>query len=321
MGYGEAVRRDFTVLFEERIPLVTSTGVITPKEDCCFQLKVYADLLSDDPLRNDTSQFIDFLTREVNLSNLYFEQYNFTTGNWDFKFLIDFDNNDHGVWFPQYRQINQTNPEPTYNNLGERLSGYHVDWKSILNDYGEGTYRIRSSSAKTASPFVDVTSAEYCLRQYTPLRVAGSVRFEGSLTGYRQNLENDNKITDYSPIKWDFQIRVPDAFFGLNTEILTKEYTEYNDRSRVWIKDETLDKYIFITGKYPEWLHKELKYHYFKSDNLKVTDYNSGNANTIINLPITRSGPYDPNYQKGELKTKCEIEFERASTSPNAQRC
>ncbi len=322
MSYGEAVTRDFTVLFTERITEEISTGVQRPKQECCFRLDVLADVNTDDPLRNDTSQYIAFIDYEVSFALLQVEKYNKLTGLWDGLFNPEFDNDAHGVWFPKFAAINAvTPPLPTFNNIGERLQGYHIDWKSMLVDYGEGTYRIRSFTTKNAPPGVNTYSEEYCLKQYTPRRAKNTVRFSGSLTGYRLNLEDESKATDFSPIKWDFQIRLPNAFFGLNTESLTKEYTEYIDGSLVWTKDETLDKYIFITGKYPEYLHLKLKYWYFKSDNLTVTDYNGDNPNTIVNLPVTRSGPYDPPYQKGYLRTKCEVEFQRASTIPNSKRC
>lgn len=322
MGYGEAVTRNFTILYDSRVSEDFDTGIEQLPQRCCFELKVFADANSDDALKNDSSQFIDWLEYEVTSGSMRVDKYNSITGDWDEIFSPDTDNDAHGTWFPKYANFNSPLPiKPTYNNRFERMQGYHIDWKKILTTYGQGNYRIVSISTKNASTPVERYSPDFCLMQYTPERANGTVRFEGSLTGYRQDLNNNAQTVDFTPIKWTFQIRLPNAFFGINTETLTKEYTEYNDGSRVWITDDSTDKYICITGEYPEWLHKQLKYWYFKADDLKVTDYNRGNANTIIKLPVTRSGSYDPTYALGKLNTKAEIEFERAMTTPNAKRC
>ena len=321
MGAGEAAFKKFSVFLEDRIPIVTDPGIPPLPQKCCFQLPVFADLTDSDPLKNDQSPFITWLGKEVATSNIYFEQYNLSTGNWDFLFIADFDNDDHGIWFPKWINTGDTNPAPAFNNLGVQATGYTVNWNAILTTYGEGTYRVNNQSAKTASPFISDTSPEFCLRQYSTLLANKTVRFEGQLTGYRKHLTEANKLVDFSPNVWNWQKRLPDSFFGIRTEELSKEYVEYDNRERIWIKDESIDKFIYISGFFPESLHNQLKDWYFKGDHILVTDYSNVNANTIILEGVVRSGPYDPKYALPNTLTKVEVDFESSFKTGDSKRC
>lgn len=196
-----------------------------------------------------------------------------------------------------------------------KFTGYRLEWRNVLINYGVGLYRIKSTGTFLGNSWSDCTHI-YCLKQYSTDAANQTVRFEWKNNGilsYANPQTGAFKRINYQNIDWQDMIRL-DGYFGHpedQQEVVDLSYIKGNHLEVERISDKTNYNYKFYSGYYPDWVHYLLKDIAFKSNSLQVTDYNKlGKHNfvrkAIIKLPDGYTPDYTNVYQK---KYKVQVNF------------
>lgn len=315
MALGEAIKEDFILIkndpAEELIELDLPKSTLI---DCCFSLPVLAKLTGGDRFTNDQSSVIYFYDQGITTASLNLQKWN--GSNWvQVAALVD---DTYGTNYPFGFAENQE---------GEKLLGYLIDWQKVLNEEGEGSYRIQTEETPIVGSTVNRYSFDWCLQTYTNLRADKTVRFDWFNTGVIGDLNDDKKVRDFGKLangnsyKWFNSLRMPDALFGNNTSSFEREFVRYQSGAETWIKDEQVESYQLITGYYPEYLHKFIKVDLIQSDELFVTNYFSNANSQHRERAVVPSSDYAPNWSYNSKFASVEVTFEQKYQNQFHKRC
>jgi hypothetical protein len=318
MAGGEVCFKLFNRVIESA-QRVTPTDVPNfSQRECCFELPVLADAVGDDVYRNDKHSIIG--KYDINFFGLVsiFIQKN-VNGTWEDKAEIT--DNSYGISYP-YGFAGNSDFSLVY-------VGFEADWQSILNGFGEGSYRFRFkeidfslNETETIYPF------EFCLKTYTKERADKSVRFETYTKGITGDVDSDKDIWDYTiPAGisggdgWFNQWRLPSSFFGYNKSSYDREFIRYANGQEVWLQDEQIESYTWNSGHYPAILHDYIKTNILQADTILVTDYNSNNPNVIKDKAVNAASNYEPNWQYNNKKAFVDVDFVQKYQNRRKKRC
>lgn len=199
--------------------------------------------------------------------------------------------------------------------------GYLLQWTDVLNEHGEGRYRVRSTGTiLIGGGTVTKYSFEFCLKTYNAYRADGSVRVEWWTSGTIGDVETDLLKRDYGTLNWYNQLRIPNALFGYPTSAFEREFVKYQNGSMVWLKDSQVEEYLLQIGRIDEPFHKYFKFEVMQADEVRVTDYNIGNHLQTQNKYITFVGDYAPEWQTGTQLAKVEIKCQQRYQNANHKR-
>lgn len=315
MATGEAICETFKLI--KNNPASTLVEIDLPKStliDCCFSLPVLAKETGGDNFTNDQS------------SVLYFYDNGFTGAVLN---LQAFDGSD---WV-QIAVLSDDTLGTLFdfgfaeNDEDERLLGFVIDWQKVLSAHGEGSYRIQTEETPIIGDIVNRYSLEWCLKKYTDIRANKTVRIDFYQSGIIGDKTSDQKIRDYGflpsgvAVNWFNQIRLPDAIFGDDSGEYNRDFTRYKNGAEVWIKDEQVEKYQFISGYYPNYVHKFMRVDVLQADDIEITTYfNNGNSDHQ-NKSVIPSGNYDPNWNHVSKLASVELSFEQKYQNYKHKRC
>jgi len=221
-------------------------------KECCYDHITLADRNSNDDLRNDYSSF--YHQRQLPNESVDFVLYRFQDDS-----EHQLENNDFGQYF-NFGYF-PTNPN---------LKGYLIQWKKVLEDLGEGSYKIIKRQT-IAGIEIENSSIVFSLSQYSTALANGTVRMDLVMDGFLEK----NKVV-FKNTGWKHSIRVP-GFFGNREPQLEQDNLIDRNYRKNQISTKQSNEYKFQTNLVPDCITNEIFDFFLLSDNLKITDYNLNN--------------------------------------------
>lgn len=242
-----------------------------PFKKCCFEHCVFADLDSNDTLRND------FSAPHIFLPLIYTP-------------TITLEKKSNGAW-SDVANLNGN----TYGKLhtpveenGVKLHGYRIEWKLVLSLLGTGCYRVRFDYSGNTR-----YSMDWSLMHYSKDAVDRSTRFtftKNSVVGGRAQKQKFS----YVGLEWEDQLRICDSIFGNKSAPFTVESTRYKSGYERTYKKEFREEYELLIRKMDLPIHDAILYDVLQSDDISIVDYNSENFNFFNELEVEVSGDFTP---------------------------
>lgn len=296
--------------------------------DICYQNVVLATLSGDDKLENDKSAFLfeaPLFKRGSTLSdsNLTFHlQENIDDIWYD---IATLNNNAYGTYYAFQSFVI------------DYWKGYLIDWSKVLNLQGEGTYRFKVLASYYGESLCYASEA-FVLKTYTCDRADCTVRFEATVKGGKLgSIDDPNKLFSFckntmtttaagsvtitTSISWYDSIRLP-GFFGNEKSTYEKLSVEYANGQINNIRNKTLQRYEWLSGLLPKYIHDRLKAYGFMADELLVSDYNEHNADyDIKKKAVFIDSGYEPNHNPHTRLANVKAEFVEAIQNVIRSKC
>jgi hypothetical protein len=276
---------------------------------CDFNLVVFADKTSTDALKNDKSEFLRWGGGGITDINFALQKY--INGNWVTQDQLD--NNDYGTLFPYgYRT----------DAFGKTYAGYLLDWKLVIDEFNEGTYRVKTTYTDAFEVDSYAYSQQFCLQQYFDHRAKRTVRIESYMRGLNGDVLTPNLYIDYGS-SWYQQIRLCGRMLFTKSSY-TKEYNQYGDTSFNAYKpiiNEQSPKFSLELKPIPGWLDFYLSTNVLQADSISITDYNPLNRHALVSVPVMNDGEYTPKNNNGlDPLSAVTLDFAYAQNSLRSRR-
>lgn len=303
MALGEAQFENFKLITNN--PVDPDSELDLPKfsaTSCCYDLPVFAELTFTKDFNNDKSSVIYFYDNAFSDSVLELEKY--VSGEWTK--VADLNDNTYGTYYPFGFYTN---------NQNENVLGYEIEWKYILTALGVGRYRVKTIETNIFGT-TNKYSLEWTLKQYSQYIVDKTTRISWWISGLTGNSSNDKRKRDFGDLNWFNEIRLPNSLFWSKTSEYEKDYVQYQNGQKVWIKDERTRSYKFELIQAPNYIHELLSGEVFQADTIMITDYNSNNpalnsdcTPELIEKYIKLSSSYEPGWNYGAKYANVELTF------------
>lgn len=268
-------------------------------EPCCsdLSLKVLADTASDDTARNDVSGFLWWFNSAVTGASMELMKWDSTTSA--YVSIDDLDNDTYGTFYDFAFFTN---------DAGENFIGYQMEWKEVLDIFGEGAYYVKLSVTMAYGASATIASPTYCLKTYTKYRANGTVKLEYWLNGQMGEIANDKKYKDLGTLNWYNSYRLKGNFGFPNSEY-KEEFIKYDTGEQVWTDSEQEQFYTLSLKLIPNFIHKILRTDFMQADVKMITDYNKFNPDVYLQKQVINAGNYTPTWTKGSLLAPVELKF------------
>ncbi len=293
---GECIKQDFVFLATDpEKPEVSLNIPEAENSDCCVEPCVFA---SDniDPFENDKSSAL--WVYGVGTTNVDLVLQKWVGSVW--VDLVALDNTDFGE--PNlFGSISGAD--------GSNLVAYFIDWYLVRLAHDTGTYRVKTIETTIFGNTINQYSQSWCLVTYNQYLASGSVKIEWVNTHIICGLQNGSQSFDFQRARIGGQVRLKASWFGLDTSTYERAFVKYQNKQKVWIKDEEQENYVLKTGRLSEAQHDYLKNFALKGDEIRITDYNFNNARTHIQTKVLFDGDYSPNYITGSKLSSIELNF------------
>lgn len=266
---------------------------------CPFDLDVFADVADSNDLKNDKSDF--YLQGDASVASIVMTlQKNDSScadGNWIDKAIITTSN--YGKFFA-YGFSNDFSNIPFIDDYGKRYTGLFLEWRTILNTFGIGVYRMKIDTTDIQGNTITCYDQRiFCLKAWNCNLINGTVRLEMKNVGFRGSYEDRDTQIDYQG-GWNGQIRLKGFMTEDNKPDYLEERTQYGASSSFFEKpyiDELHPKYNLDIRDIPGWVDRYLKNYFLLSDEMYVTDFNSNNINRIEKLAVRKNGGFESKRQ------------------------
>lgn len=314
MAGGEVCYSVFNQAAERLIPPDKPEVPALNKCGCCFLLTALATFENDEDLQNDKHTILG-----------KYNKYFYT----DVKIWIQ--KEEGGIYVDKQLADASTGDYLAFGvveDLDDSYVAYTVNWRAILIIYGIGKYRFRfEETIYTGSTTENLYPFEFCLKEYTPRKANGTVRFTWYQKGVLGNWVLDEDVLNYNTLE-DFwkaegfynQIRLP-SIIGQNKSNYQREYIRYQNGELRYLQDEQVESYIWSSGYFPALLHQFIKTEIIQADKIYATDYNTINPNIIVNKQINPNSGYEPIWHVYKQESKVEVEFVQAIQYRRKRRC
>lgn len=292
--------------------------------DCCYKIPVFAEIQSTFPdvapnmwdnSKNDQSSFLlsfpSYHTGSTNTSTVSFRLQKVVNGAWVIQ--AAFPNSTLGTYYPFYSLALYY------------YTGISIQWRYVLNTYGEGCYRVLVSYGVNGREGC-MTSETFNLREFSCKKAHGTVRIDSRMyDGDIANIDFDGVRNSMCGIFWYDSIRFH-GFFGYEESDEEKRQIELVDGKILPTRDELVQRFKLITAPLPKWFHDRMKaYGTMKAgegDDIRVTDYNWNNSDYNINRKlIVREGGWKPEYKIGSRLHKATVEFKEGYQNVSRSGC
>lgn len=203
------------------------------------------------------------------------------------------------------------------NNEGQNFIKLEIDWSLVLDEEGEGTYKITTEYIDPIFGNDSFDSYEYCLKTYSQDAANGTVLLEYWMSGVTSDILDDTKIKDYGSqlIHNSFRLR---GVFGYPKATYKEDDIEYNNGQRLFVEDEQTPTYKLNLLLIPFFIHEILRTDFMMADRLAITDYNSLNNGSYVKKYVRKDSGYEPgwyelqsNFASVELQFKQEFNRHR----------
>lgn len=279
---------------------VSSEVVESAKLNCCsdFVWRVLADSASNDEFKNDVNSFLYWFNKDaITTAKLYLVY------DTNISVLLE-NNNDYGTPFDYGFKTNGQN---------EKLVGYKLEWKKVLEDLGEKVYYIRCDVTDIFGSTTQLKSESYCLKQYTQKKADQTVKIEYYLNGILGVNENDESKRDLVDLNWYNSHRFEGNFIYSGSTYKT-DYIQYESGQRQFIEDEQEIEYTLTLKPIPAFKHDILRTDILMADSVLITDYNTRNIDSYVKKKVIKNSEYAPkfypmNSKLGSVEVKFKQEF------------
>lgn len=295
-------------------PSVSTTTLALPpskKRECCgeFSLKALADIASYDPFKNDFHRPYFYFDDSVSAAVLK---------------LYKHDGNDY-VYLATLTGANTYGQDYPYgyftNSVNEKFISYRLEWKSVININGEGSYKVKCEATDYLGSLIEIFDYDYCLKQYTVERANGTVKVEflqANTTGINKN---DFKVKDLGDAGILDMLRIP-AYFGYPSSTYQEERIQYNNGQRVFVEDEQEPEFTLKTKPIAGFIHEILRTEMMQADQIFITDYNNTNPLKFIRKQVYKNSDYSPAWKPMQNKLAIvEIKFKQEFNNLKKLRC
>lgn len=195
-------------------------------------------------------------------------------------------------------------------------AGFQLNWGKVLFLSGAGIYRFKVETVMKSIAGC-LISEPFCVRAFDCELAHGTVKFENWLTGQIGDPFVDYRIYNLCNIQWYDSVRMC-GFLGLETvdeylEVL-HEWGKPKHGLQVRIRDEAIQKFKFISGYLPKYIHDRFKVYGLMSDTLFGSDYNKNNSDHDIRRKhFIKASNYEPQYLDKQRRrlSKVEIDLKR----------
>lgn len=294
---GQAQVQVFYVIRDD--PKKANPSLANPENsDCCFELPALAQYTPTDPIYNDKHSWIQFYSEAFATANLKLQKHNGS----EFVDIASLVDNTYGKFFEYgfYETI-----------YDEKAIGYLIEWTKVLNEKGEGDYRLKSAGVQVAGADVLNYSFEFCLREYTNDRADETIRMEWYKNGNSGSLTDDKRKLDYGILNWYNAIRLPDAYFGDDRSDFEDRYVKYQNGQMTWLQLNQIEEFSLRIGLIPNYLHRFIKIDVLQSGDIFLTDYNKNNATPHVNKKVIPSSDYSPRWATGTMLAPVDLKFKQ----------
>lgn len=281
-----------------------SRGVVTPNipasqlSGCCdFTLKVFADNTGNET-QNDKSTIIHCYDSICSSASM--ELFKRVSGAW--VSMSSITDNTYGT-FNAFGYF--------VNSLSQKFISFEIDWSLVLAAFGEGNFKVITTSNDSIFGTKTVDSYEYCLMTYSSSLADGQVRLEYWLSGVTGDIEDDTLYKDFGTLSVYNSLRL-DGFFGYPKATYKEDRIEYNTGKHVYVEDEQTPVFKLKLSLIPFVIHEILRTDFMMADELAITDYNSQNNASYVKKYVVKNSGYDPKWY--ELKSNfasIELEFKQ----------
>lgn len=309
MPTGECIKSNFIIIGTNPIEEVPSIGGIIPASpvaQCCSKTTFFASTPSDDVLKNDKTSFLWVLSPLVSAAEMTLQK---ADANGTFVDVQTLNDNDYGTFYPLNFNSDDDN---------RKYIGYLLDMRLVILDDGAGLYRVKNVIV-TILGNKSLYSNEFCLAEYSPALINGTVRIETYTNGIRGAAGSQTDFIDFNSINWYNQIRLS-GMFGFTSSEYTREEVEYNNGQKQWVVDEQKEKYILKLKPIEQATRNFVKTDILQADEIIVTDYNNTNPDEFIGVYVKGSGGFEPRHNIKEA-LPVDINFDSAFNNQRKRRC
>ena len=284
---------------------------------------VLADLNNPDVFKNDSNTFI------IKFDAWYSPDYITTiklqeqTAGGSWSDIATLNNNNYGTYYRYYGRLYPSNITYVWNTTHPDYMGYKIEWRKVLNAFGEGIYRLNFSINNNSYLFCRCGVSEpFCLKTYSCANAQNTVKFEITLNGgVIGDADNTANLIDLCSMTYTDSIRF-EGFFNYEKDEYDRKNVEYNNGIIYKVRDKVIKKFDLQTGRLPYWLHSRFRAYGLMADKLLVSDYNNNNPNYNINRKgvIADSG-YEPMWNQSTRFARVKCSFKEDQQNLIRRRC
>jgi hypothetical protein len=270
--------------------------------NCPFNILVFADLDDADIYKNDKTGFYgEKYCADAQITDIALTlQKSGDNCGGDWEDVIEISDNTYGDYFA-FGKKNDFSGDDYEDDYGKKYTGILLNWRTVLQDHGAGTYRMKITKTDTAEATTDDYDQRiFCLKAYHCNLANRTVRIETINQGIRGSLFNSKMFIDYMD-GWTDQIRLK-GILTYNESEYEEEYNEYGDGSFNLmrpVRDSQRPKYTLSIRPIPGWMDHFISTNILQADEIYITDFNSLNrGHSLIEVPLKKAGGYKPNDYK-----------------------
>lgn len=246
------------------IPSVLIPQVFPDEEDrafvvrCCFDNLVLAG--GDELYQNDVSSVLFKVFDPIDTISFFLDK--------DDVEIAVLNDNALGTLFP----VGSFPSQPL-------LTGFKLDWASVLTAHGEGNYKIRSERVLITGTDT-ITSVNYHLKTFSAELADETIWIE-----WIQDGEIIDGL-DYTGTEWFQAIRLP-GFFGNRQDELEEDIYKDGNYKTIQIKSELLFNRIGEIGPVPSCIGDFLP-NLIQANIIQITDYNVRNFDYLLQQKVVK---------------------------------
>ncbi len=279
--------------------------------ECCVDLFLFGDNSNPtnkaNPFRNDKTSYFEYYSNDTATAVMKLQKC--VNGIMTDQHTID---GTYGTFsdFGEFQSDNR-----------KYISLKSIDWTAILLDFGEGKYRLIVETTNILASVVTVPdcSFTYTLKNYTDERADGTVFIKSEPRNVMGNIKRPSEAFTFPP-EWNDGIRIP-AWFGGDFSEYEEEKVRYSTGFKQDLTNDQTAKYILNTGRLPAIAHNYIKTNVLQANVIKITDYNTDNANRHTETVVKNAGGYSPNWIKRVKNATVSVEFKSAFDNLRALNC
>lgn len=247
---------------------IQSLGELDECDVIVNQNEVFAELVFSNALYNDKTQFFGVALSSASYVNFFVQTK--SGGTWSDLFQVS--NSTYGVW----QDVGDYTAQP-------KLATFYLDWATVLANYGEGHYRIKTVTAALGGGTTTTYSDEYYLRIYSAIKANGTVVFN-----WFQNGKIFNNKVNFTGLNIEQWLRVKGMVTYATPEIIVDEI-EKSSHEFIQIQDRIEDRYEFESELLDYSNMQRVLKDVFLGNEIYVTDYNYYNHAPITELALKPS--------------------------------
>jgi hypothetical protein len=275
---------------------IPNTDAITTTlvSECVGALPVFGDITTDSLQNNDFTSVLAIQMPGTSVSFKLLDE--------NCNFLASLNSSTLGTYYPS-----GTFPGASGFSLFQSFyTGYKLDWKKVLELYGQGSYKIKQVTQSNffPAPFepIEECSCNFELMQYSNVLADETVRIETT-----QNGTIIGEGLDYLGTNWKEQIRIK-GFFGNKQRRLEQDNYLNKDRRTTQIQDSLIHEFTLEPYFWAACLRDKIDSILLANDIL-ISDYNTLNTDNLKNISVVPTS-IETEYFGKSPKAADEIKFE-----------